>query len=193
MSLALLLAPERKVVAHPCQPLPSTVGPCHRPLTPLQRSQAVPARAGHRRRTKRVDSLTGNCGLCQRTLFQSIGIMAANGDYHPLLATAHGQTTPTRIAPGLGYTSGSRMLVAIGKPSSGPIHPAKTTPAYIASGPAQAPSRARKLDNRRRMRAVKPSSKTNDGASLSLSARARPCSPSGCCRHAPARAGPSAC
>lgn len=43
------------------------------------------------------------------------------------------RTTPTRIASGPGYTPGNRMPVAIGKPSSGAIHPAKTTPTSIAS------------------------------------------------------------
>lgn len=60
------------------------------------------------------------------------------------------RTTPTRIASGPGYTPGNRMPVAIGKPSSGAIHPAKTTPTSIASGPAD------RLDNRIRVRADKP-------------------------------------
>jgi hypothetical protein len=138
---------------------------------------------------KRVDFLTGNCGLCPPTLFRRIGIMAANGDHHPLLANV--QTTPTRIASGPGQRTGSRMPMAIGKPSSGPTRPAKTPPASIASGPAQAPLQARGLDNRRRMRVAKPSSRTNDGASVSLSGRPPPWSPSACRRHAPARASPT--
>lgn len=133
---------------------------------------------------KRVDSPTGNCGLCLPTLFQRIGIMAANGHHSPRL------TTPTCIAFGSGYTPDNRRPVAIDKPSSGPIRPAKTTPAFIASGPADG------LDNQKRMKAAKPSGRTSDGASRTLSGRAcsgqaQPWSPSACCRHAPARAGPA--
>ena len=80
------------------------------------------------RRRKRIDSLTGNRGLGPPTPFQRIDITV--------------QTTPTRIASGLGYTPGNRIAVAIGKPSDGPVHPGKTTPAFIVSGPGYT------LDNR---------------------------------------------
>ncbi len=140
---------------------------------------------------KRVDSPAGNCGVSLPTLFQRIGFMAANGDHSSLLAPLHAmaRTTPTRTASGSGFTPDNRMPVAIDKPSSGAIYPVKTTPASIASGPAE------RLDNRRRMRADKPSSRTNERASLALSGRPRSrgtqhWSPSVCCHHAPARAGP---
>ena len=75
--------------------------------------------------------------------------MAANGD-HPL--PRHKQTTPTPSRPDRANGPATGYGWAIGKPSGGMVHPAKTTPASIASGPAE------RLDNRRRMVADKPSS-----------------------------------
>lgn len=91
--------------------------------------------------------------------------MAAKGD-HPLLPR-HKQTTPTPSRPDRARGLATGYGWAIGKPSGGMVHPAKTTPASIASGPAQAPSQARlRLDNRRRMVADKPSSRRIAGASI---------------------------
>jgi hypothetical protein len=116
-------------------------------------ASALAGIAGARRTSpprKHVDSPTGIRGLCQPTLFQRIGIMAASGDHHPR----------------------------------------QTTPAFIATGPGYTP------DNRKRMRADKPSGRTIDGTSRTppdqeRSGRAPPGSLSVCRRHAPARAGPT--
>ena len=78
--------------------------------------------------------------------------MAANGD-HPLLPR-HKQTTPIPFRPDRARGLATGYGWAVGKPSGGMVHPAKTTPAFIASGPAEG------LDNRRRMVADKPSSRT---------------------------------
>jgi hypothetical protein len=67
---------------------------------------------------KRVDFLTGYCGLSPPTLFRRIGTMAADGQ--PLLAPTV-QTTPSSIASGPGYTLGNRIRMGSGKPSSGPM------------------------------------------------------------------------
>ena len=77
--------------------------------------------------------------------------MAANGD-HPLLPR-HKQTTPTPSRPDRANGPTTGYGWAIDKPSGGMVHPAKTTPAAIASGPAE------RLDNRRRMVVDKPSSR----------------------------------
>ena len=84
--------------------------------------------------------------------------MAANGD-HPLLPR-HKQTTPTPSRPDRARGLATGYGWRIGKPSGGMVHPAKTTPASIASGPAE------RLDNRRRMAADKPSSRRIAGASI---------------------------
>jgi hypothetical protein len=107
------------------------------------------------RQRNRIDSVTGNCGLYPPRLFRRIGTMAANGD-HPL--PRHKQTTPTPSRPDRANEPTTGCGWAIDKPSGGMLHPAKTTPASIASGPAQAPSQAR-LDNRKRMVVAKPSSR----------------------------------
>ena len=88
--------------------------------------------------------------------------MAANGD-HPL--PRHKQTTPTpwRPDPANGPATGCGWV--IDKPSSGMVHRAKTTPASVASGPAE------RLDNRKRMVVAKPSSRRIAKASLTFSHR----------------------
>jgi len=68
--------------------------------------------------------------------------MAANGD--PPLLPRHKQTTPTPSRPDRPHGPAAGAWT-IGKPSGGMVHPAKTTPAAIASGPAE------RLDNRRPM------------------------------------------
>ena len=74
--------------------------------------------------------------------------MAANGD-HPLLPR-HKQTTPTASRPDRPRGPATGYGWRIGKPSGGMVHSAKTTPASIASGPAE------RLDNRKRVVADKP-------------------------------------
>ena len=86
--------------------------------------------------------------------------MAANGD-HPLLR--HKQTTPTPSRADRANGPAAGCAWAIGKPSGGMVHPAKTTPASIASGPAE------RLDNRKRMGADKPSSRRIAQASIAFS------------------------
>ena len=89
------------------------------------------------RRQKRVDFATGYCGLSPPTLFERIGIMAADGRPLPTRfhAAHHGCVTRLRHArrPELAQRTGS--------PSSGPEVraglPVKTTPTSIASGPTQ--------------------------------------------------------
>ena len=89
------------------------------------------------RRQKRVDFATGYCGLSPPTLFERIGIMAADGQPLPTRfhAAHHGCVTRLRHArrPELAQRTGS--------PSSGPEVraglPVKTTPTSIVSGPAQ--------------------------------------------------------
>ena len=78
--------------------------------------------------------------------------MAANG--------RHPQTTPTPSRPDRPREPATGCQWAIGKPSGGMVHPAKTTPASIASGPAA------RLDNRKRVAADKPSSRRISGASI---------------------------
>jgi hypothetical protein len=88
------------------------------------------------RRQKRVDFATGYCGLSPPTLFERIGIMAADGQPLPTRfhAAHHGCVTRQRRArrPELAQRTGSS--------SSGPEVraglPVKTTPTSIASGPA---------------------------------------------------------
>ena len=89
------------------------------------------------RHQKRVDFATGYCGLSPPTLFERIGIMAADGQPLPTRfhAPHHGCVTRLRHArrPELAQRTGS--------PSSGPEVraglPVKTTPTSIVSGPAQ--------------------------------------------------------
>ena len=156
------------------------------------------------RRQKRVDFATGYCGLSPPTLFERIGIMAADGQPLPTrfhaarlkrarrseLAQRTGspssgpevraglpvKTTPTSIVSGPAQRVGSRIGMRVGKGFTGPINPANTTPTSIASGPAQAPSRAR-LDNRKRMAVAKPSSRpitTHHFGRHGMNARAGP-------------------
>ncbi len=87
--------------------------------------------------------------------------MAANGD-HPLPAR-HKQTTPTPSRPDRANGPTTGYGWRIDKPSGGMVAPAKTTPASIASGPAE------RLDNRRRRVAAKPSSRTIAEASIVFS------------------------
>ena len=84
--------------------------------------------------------------------------MAAKGD-HPLLPR-HKQTTPTPSRPDRARGLATGYGWGIGKPSGGMVHPAKTTPASIASGPAE------RLDNRKRVVADKPSSRRFARASI---------------------------
>jgi hypothetical protein len=103
-------------------------------------------------RRKRVDFATGYCGLSPPTLFERIGIMAADG-----------QPLPTRFRAACSKCARRRELAQrTGSPSSGPEAraglPVKTTQTSIGPGPARAPSRAR-LDNRKRMAVAEPSSR----------------------------------
>jgi hypothetical protein len=127
-----------------------------------------------------LDFLAGNCGLSLPTLFQRIGTMATNG--RPLPTRFHAARQQRMRRPELALQARS--------PRSGPTVQAgplvKTTPASIASGPAQATSQAR-LDNRIRVRVAKPSSRPTNRPAVSaqpggwfarrepMSARAGPC------------------
>jgi hypothetical protein len=88
-------------------------------------------------RQKRIDFATGYCGLCPPTLFERIGIMAADGQPLPTRfhAAHHGCVARLRRA------SRPELAQRTGSPSSGPEVraglPVKTTPTGIASGPAQ--------------------------------------------------------
>jgi hypothetical protein len=155
-------------------------------------------------RQKRIDFATGYCGLSPPTLFERIGIMAADGQplptrFHaarlkrarrPELAQRTGspssgpearaglpvKTTPTSIASGPADGQATAIRMRIGKRFTGPVNPANTTPTAIASGPAQAPSQAR-LDNRKRMAVAKPSSRpfaTHHFTRQGMNARAGP-------------------
>lgn len=101
-------------------------------------------------RRDRLDSFTGNRGFCPPTLFRRIGITRQT------TATPSRSDRATPPATGYGWTTAkllrARML------------PARTTLACIGSGPADAPQQAR-LDNRKRMKAAKPSSRPIDRAS----------------------------
>jgi hypothetical protein len=109
-------------------------------------SAGIGSAARSPRQQKRVDFLTRNCGLSLPTLFKRIGAMAA-----------HGQPLPTSIyTTRLKRVRRPELAQRAGNPFAGPGvqagSPVKTTPASIASGPAE------RLDNRIRMRVAKPSS-----------------------------------
>ena len=115
-------------------------------------------------RRKRVDFATGYCGLSPPTLFERIGIMAADGQPLPTRFHAARQGRGTRPK----YARRPEPAQRTGSPCSGPEAraglPVKTTPTSIASGPAQTPSQAKRLhkarlDNRKRMAVDKPSSR----------------------------------
>jgi hypothetical protein len=76
----------------------------------------------------------------------------------------HQQTTPTPSRPDRATPPATGYGGATGKPFAklpgGMVHPAKTTPSAIASGPAD------RLDNRRRMVADKPSRRKTTEASI---------------------------
>jgi hypothetical protein len=108
------------------------------------------------RQHKRVDFLTRYCGLSLPTLFKRIGTMAADGQ--PLPSAFASRRVRTRPM-GAERTDLARHTA---NPFAGTVlparPPAKTTPTTMPSGPARTPSQAR-LDNRKRMAVVKPSSR----------------------------------
>jgi hypothetical protein len=138
---------------------PHRIGQHHAVGTLRCSSDASIASAGRRRwQQKRIDFLTGNCRLCLPTLFQRIGIMAAEGQ--PLPTRLH--ATHRQRNARLRRDRRPELAPQARHPLSGPAVQAgpsvKTTPTRIASGPAPAPSPAR-LDNWIRMRVAKPSSR----------------------------------
>ena len=124
-------------MAYPCQPSTSEVGSCHRSFTPLHRLQALPARSEPRSAGNELTSPTGYCGLSPPTLFERIGIMAADGQ---LLSTTF-HAAHRRCVTRQRRARHPELARRTGSPSLGPEVraglPVKTTPTGIASGPAQ--------------------------------------------------------
>lgn len=107
---------------------PHCIGQDHAAGTARVSSHAGVASSGRRaRQQKRVDFLTGYCGLSLPTLFKRICTMAADGQ--PFPTEIHAERIRRR-----------KLALHAGNPFTGPVlqagRPVKTTPTSIASGPA---------------------------------------------------------
>ncbi|HZX85271.1 MAG TPA: hypothetical protein VFF19_16990 [Reyranella sp.] len=159
--------------------------------------------ASHSAPRSNLDFLTRSCGLSSPTLFERIGIMAADGrplqtsfpavrlnarpsefvlsannpsSGPPVKAGRPVKKPPTAIASGPTDWQVTAIRMKVGKVATGPKDPANTTPTVVASGPAHAASRVR-LDNRIRMVVAKRSSRlitTHHFRRQGMSARAGP-------------------
>ena len=87
---------------------------------------------------KRVDFLTGYCGLSPPTPIQRIGTMAADGQ--PLPTGFHATYLRRDARPGRVWRP--KLAQHAGKPSSSPVNPAKTTPRELVPS-AEAERRSR--------------------------------------------------